>query len=49
MTGGEVRDGIATLDVMSVDMMGRVHEGRLARGENPVCITFDLVLVRRDA
>ena len=49
VTGGEVRDGIATLDVMSVDMMGRVHEGRLARGENPVCITFDLVLVRRDA
>jgi len=28
-----------------VDMQGRVHEGRLVRGDNPVCITFDLVLI----
>jgi hypothetical protein len=25
-------------------MQGQVHEGRLVRGDNPVCITFDLVL-----
>ena len=25
-------------------MNGEVHEGWLERGENPVCITFDLVL-----
>ena len=41
---GSVRDGIATLDMLVVDMAGCVHEGRLARGENAVCITFDLVL-----
>jgi predicted DNA-binding protein with PD1-like motif len=41
---GTVRDGKANLDLLVVDMQGRVHEGRLARGENPVCITFDLVL-----
>ena len=43
--GGTVRDGRATIDVASVDMSGAVHEGRLTRGENPVCITFDLVLI----
>jgi len=26
------------------DMQGKVHEGWLQRGENPVCITFDLML-----
>lgn len=41
---GHVRDGLATLDMMVVDMDGAVHEGFLARGDNPVCITFDLVL-----
>jgi hypothetical protein len=41
---GAVRDGVAVLDLLVVDMAGRVHGGRLARGENPVCITFDLVL-----
>lgn len=45
VTSGEVRNGTATLDLMVVDMAGQVHEGRLARGENPVCITFDLVLI----
>ena len=44
ITGGTIREGIATIDVMAVDMAGRVHEGRLLRGENPVCITFDLAL-----
>ena len=42
--GGSVRDGVATLDLLVVDMVGQVHEGTLAREENPVCITFDLVL-----
>ena len=46
VTNGAIRGGIATIDLMSVDMAGHVHEGRLTRGENPVCITFDLVLIR---
>lgn len=41
---GLIRDGQAALDLLSVDMQGRVHEGWLRRGENPVCITFDLFL-----
>lgn len=41
---GRVRDAVATLDLLVVDMAGRVHEGTLLRGENAVCITFDLVL-----
>ena len=34
----------ATLDLAVVDMAGTVHEGVLAAGENPVCITFELML-----
>jgi predicted DNA-binding protein with PD1-like motif len=45
VTNGDVRDGIASLEILAVDMAGHVHEGRLTRGENPVCITFDVVLV----
>ena len=30
--------------MLVVDMAGTVHEGRLIPGENPVCITFELVL-----
>ena len=30
--------------LLVVDMQGQVHEGWLRRGENPVCITFDLFL-----
>ncbi|HEY8288929.1 MAG TPA: hypothetical protein VIG49_06645 [Acetobacteraceae bacterium] len=41
---GVLRNGIAELDLLVVDMEGRVHEGWLERGENPVCITFDVVL-----
>jgi predicted DNA-binding protein with PD1-like motif len=41
---GHVHDGIAVLDMLVVDMAGVVHEGRLLRGDNPVCITFELVL-----
>jgi predicted DNA-binding protein with PD1-like motif len=46
ITSGAIQRGVATIDLMSVDMAGQVHEGRLTRGDNPVCITFDLVLVR---
>ncbi len=43
---GRVIDGVADIDLLVVDGKGHVHEGRLNRGENPVCITFDLVLTR---
>lgn len=41
---GAVRDGVAELEMLVADMQGNVHEGLLVRGENPVLITFDLVL-----
>jgi predicted DNA-binding protein with PD1-like motif len=41
---GHIRGGIAALDLLVVDMGGNVHEGWLVRGENPVCITFDIFL-----
>jgi predicted DNA-binding protein with PD1-like motif len=41
---GHIRDGRAALNLFVVDMPGRVHEGELRRGHNPVCITFDLFL-----
>ncbi|MBN8929082.1 MAG: DUF296 domain-containing protein [Rhodospirillales bacterium] len=41
---GELRAGVATLELVVVDMQGEVHAGVLARGENAVCITFDLFL-----
>jgi hypothetical protein len=47
ITGGEVRDGTATIELISVDMAGRTHAGRLARDANPVCITFDIVMIRQ--
>ena len=43
---GRVTNGEATIDLLAVDGRGHVHEGRLERGDNPVCITFDLVLTR---
>ena len=46
ITAGQVRGDTAVLDAAVVDMAGRVHQGRLSRGENPVLITFDLVLTR---
>lgn len=45
---GSISDGKAALDLLVVDMRGHVHQGWLQRGENPVCITFDLVLEDRD-
>ena len=41
---GALRDGVAEIDMTVVDMQGQVHVGRLLRGENAVCITFDVVL-----
>ena len=48
IVAGQVRGGTAVLDVAAIDMTGCVYEGRLARGTNAVCITFDLVLTRSD-
>jgi predicted DNA-binding protein with PD1-like motif len=44
VTQGTIRGGVAELDVLAVDMRGMVHGGRLARGNNAVCITADLML-----
>jgi len=35
----------ARLDIAIVDMDGAIFRGRLVRGENPVCVTAELVLV----
>jgi predicted DNA-binding protein with PD1-like motif len=43
---GRVTAGVAEIDLLAVDSRGHVHQGRLERGANPVCITFDLVLTR---
>lgn len=42
---GAIRGGRAALDIALVDMGGAIHEGRLAATGNPVCVTFELVLV----
>lgn len=36
----------AHIDVMGVDHLGARHQGRLARGQNAVLVTFELVLER---
>lgn len=35
----------ATLDIALVDMTGRLSGGTLRRGVNPVCVTFELLIV----
>lgn len=42
---GRVAAGVATLDVALADMDGAVHEGVLLRGQNPVCVTFEVLVV----
>ncbi len=42
---GTVVEGRCELDVALVDMNGDIHEGLLAHGSNPVCVTFELVIV----
>jgi predicted DNA-binding protein with PD1-like motif len=37
-----------SLEVDVVDMDGRISSGTLVRGDNPVCITFELVIVELD-
>jgi predicted DNA-binding protein with PD1-like motif len=41
---GTIEDGIATVDVALVDYTGVIAEGRYVRGDNPVLMTFELVL-----
>lgn len=42
---GTVVEGRCELDVALVDMNGDIHEGLLAHSSNPVCVTFELVIV----
>ncbi|GGF55304.1 DUF296 domain-containing protein [Azorhizobium oxalatiphilum] len=42
---GVISDGVAHLDIAAVDVDGTVRNGRVRRGENPVCVTFELVVV----
>jgi predicted DNA-binding protein with PD1-like motif len=48
ITDGRVlpKDGTAhcVLDVALVDLDGNLHHGTLARGQNPVCVTFELMI-----
>lgn len=37
--------GGSRLDVALVDLGGAIHAGRLAHGLNPVCVTFELLIV----
>ena len=48
VTGGAVRSGLCTLDVALVGMDGVMSAGRLRRGANPVCVTFELLVVASD-
>ena len=36
------------LDVSLVDLRGAIHSGRLMNGQNPVCVTFELLIVTDD-
>lgn len=44
---GQMRAAACLIDVALADMDGTVHEGRLARGDNPVCVTFEVLAVAR--
>jgi hypothetical protein len=48
-----IRNGVVTsvdgqprarLDIDVVDMDGRIFSGEIVRGDNPVCVTFELVI-----
>jgi predicted DNA-binding protein with PD1-like motif len=43
--GGELR---SRLEIDVVDMDGAIHSGELVRGDNPVCVTFELVIEAAD-
>jgi len=42
--GSVTNRGDPMLQMLVIDMQGSVHEGALQPGENPVCITFELVI-----
>ena len=42
--GRVTADGTAELEMLVIDTRGRVHEGLMKRGDNPVCITFEAFL-----
>jgi predicted DNA-binding protein with PD1-like motif len=44
---GRLDEGRASLDIALVGLDGTIGEGRLARGVNPVCVTFELLIVAR--
>ncbi|MEO3388466.1 DUF296 domain-containing protein [Mesorhizobium sp. CAU 1741] len=48
ITRGEVSASTCSLDVALVGLDGEIHEGRLKRGTNPVCITFELLVAFAD-
>lgn len=37
----------AMLDIAMVDLTNHISGGRLVRGKNPVCVTFELLLTER--
>jgi predicted DNA-binding protein with PD1-like motif len=41
---GFIQDGIASLSLTAVDFKGEPRSGWIKRNENPVCITFDIIL-----
>jgi hypothetical protein len=42
---GSVTEGRASLDIAMVGMEGEIGEGTLRRGVNPVCVTFEVLIV----
>jgi hypothetical protein len=49
VTNGFVRDGRCALDIALVDMDGRISAGRLRHDGNPVCVTFELLVIAEEA
>lgn len=47
ITSGRIVGGTAEIDVALVDFTGAMASGRLTRGDNPVLMTFELVLEAR--
>jgi hypothetical protein len=45
ITDGSLRHGRCTLEIALVGLDGTISHGRLLRGSNPVCVTFELLIV----
>ena len=45
VTSGHLANTRATLDIALVGLDGSIGEGRIAHGTNPVCVTFELLIV----